>query len=103
MQQELANAKNQLKKLEEGEVSDNETLALKDLNRQLTSKNDELRDQLEIKSEDPSMIEKAMDLEMKLEMALAKIEQMDGQFGSADSPKLALLENELDQAKFNNQ
>ena len=53
---------------------------------------------LEIKSEAPSMIEKAMDLEMKLEMALAKIEQMDGQFGSADSPKLALLENELDQA-----
>ena len=49
-------------------------------------------------SDDPSMIEKAMDLEMKLEMALAKIEQMDGQFGSADSPKLALLENELDQA-----
>ena len=98
LQQELANAKIQLKKLEEGEVSDNETLALKDLNRQLTSKNDELRDQLEIKSEDPSMIEKAMDLEMKLEMALAKIEQMDGQFKSADSPKLALLENELDQA-----
>ena len=49
-------------------------------------------------SDDPSMIEKAMDLEMKLEMALAKIEQMDGQIGSADSPKLALLENELDQA-----
>ena len=46
LQQELANAKIQLKKLEEGEVSDNETLALKDLNRQLTSKNDELRDQL---------------------------------------------------------
>ena len=100
LQQELANAKIQLKKLEEGEVSDNETLALKDLNRQLTSKNDELRDQLEIKSEDPSMIEKAMDLEMKLEMALAKIEQMDGQFKSADSPKLALLENELDQANL---
>ena len=98
LQQELANAKIQLKKLEEGEVSDNETLALKDLNRQSTSKNDKLRDQLEIKSEDPSMIEKAMDLEMKLEMALAKIEQMDGQFKSADSPKLALLENELDQA-----
>ena len=100
LQQELANAKIQLKKLEEGEVSDNETLALKDLNRQLTLKNDELRDQLEIKSEDPSMIEKAMDLEMKLEMALAKIEQMDGQFKSADSPKLALLENELDQANL---
>ena len=62
MQQELANAKNQLKKLEEGEVSDNETLALKDLNRQLTSKNDELRDQLEIKSEDPSMIRKSYGL-----------------------------------------
>jgi chromosome segregation ATPase len=98
LQKELANAKNQLKQLEDSGLSDDETLALKNLNRQLTSNNDELREQLEIKSEAPSMIEKAMDLEMKLEMALAKIEQMDGQFGSADSPKLALLENELDQA-----
>ena len=67
------------------------------LQKELAYAKNQLND-LGVKNEDPSMIEKAMDLEMKLEMALAKIEQMDGQFGSADSPKLALLENELDQA-----
>ena len=67
------------------------------LQKELAYAKNQLND-LGVKNENPSMIEKAMDLEMKLEMALAKIEQMDGQFGSADSPKLALLENELDQA-----
>ena len=98
LQKELAYAKNQLNELEEAGASGEETFALKKLNEQLTIQNNEIRDQLGVKQEVPSMIEKAMDLEMKLEMALAKIEQMDGQFGSADSPKLALLENELDQA-----
>lgn len=49
-------------------------------------------------AEDPSMIEKAMDLEMKLEMALAKIEQMEGRQFSPNDANVDLLEQELTQA-----
>ena len=44
------------------------------------------------------MLEKAMDLEMKLEMALAKIEQMEGQPKIPDDLKIVSVEGELAQA-----
>jgi len=47
---------------------------------------------------DSSLLEKAMDLEMKLEMALSKIEDMEGMPNSPDEPKIALLEEELSTA-----
>ena len=47
---------------------------------------------------DSSLLEKAMDLEMKLEMALSKIEDMEGMQNSTNEPKIALLEEELSTA-----
>ena len=44
------------------------------------------------------MIQKAMDLEMKLEMAMAKIEQMEGQQLTPNDSNVDLLERELAQA-----
>jgi chromosome segregation ATPase len=53
-----------------------------------------------VSDESPSMLLKAMDLEMKLEMALAEIEQMAEDTIVADEPRLSLLENELAQANL---
>ena len=53
-----------------------------------------------VSDESPSMLSKAMDLEMKLEIALAKIEQMEGETIVADEPRLSILENELAQANL---
>jgi len=46
-------------------------------------------------SSDSTLLEKAMDLEMKLEMALSKIEDMEGTQNLPDNPKIASLEDEL--------
>jgi chromosome segregation protein len=46
-------------------------------------------------SSDSTLLEKAMDLEMKLEMALSKIEDMEGTQNFPDNPKIASLEDEL--------
>ena len=85
LENELVLVKSKLDELENaiptGQVSENESFA-----------NDQ-----PIK-EDPSMIEKAMDLEMKLEMALAKIEQMEGKQFSPNDANVDLLEQELTQA-----
>ena len=99
VEEELALLKNENDELRTALNENTQTVdvTVEALQKELAYAKKQLND-LGVKKEDPSMIEKAMDLEMKLEMALAKIEQMDGQFGSADSPKLALLENELDQA-----
>ena len=51
-----------------------------------------------VSDDSPSMLSTAMDLEMKLEMALAKMEQMEGKTLVAEEPRLSSLENELTQA-----
>ena len=72
----------------------------------LQSENEQLRDQLSIlrkqlstqsinaTTDDPSMLEKAMDLEMKLEIALARIEQMEGQQKIPDDLNVASVEED---------
>ena len=93
---ELSESKN-------GQFFDEELTSLKTENEQLRGQLSNLRKQLSIQSnnpigEDPSMLEKAMDLEMKLEMALAKIEQMEGQPNIPDDLKIVSVEEELAQA-----
>lgn len=109
LQKELALAKAKLKDLGSPVPDDKEVLALKAENKRLQRKlenlsNQDGQEQIANQSgktiDDPSMVQKAMDLEMKLEMALAKIEQMeDNQVSSSDS-NLDLLEEELAQANL---
>ena len=81
-----------------------EVLTLQSQNSQLKKKLVELQSRPNETIESPSLtsdsslLEKAMDLEMKLEMALSKIEDMEGMQNSTNEPKIALLEEELSSA-----
>ena len=76
---------------------DEELTLLQSENEQLRGQLSILRKQLSTQSinaigDDPSMLEKAMDLEMKLEIALARIEQMEGQQKIPDDLNVAVVE-----------
>ncbi len=102
---ELATAKTALDNLNSEDLSSDEFLALKSQNSKLQNqilelqrqKQDPLQPPSEI-SNDSALLEKAMDLEMKLEMALSKIESLEGNEDTSNGPKIALLEEELAQA-----
>ncbi len=104
LENELALAKEELNLLKEKNTADNDLLTVSNENRKLHEKLELLQSQLAKKDEarssdsfvdEPSMIEKAMDLEMKLEMALAKIEQMEVKNDPANSADVDSLEQDL--------
>ena len=86
LQRELALAQSKLNQLENLELQNQEPSPKVAPPKELTS--------------DPSMIQKAMDLEMKLEMALSKIEQMEGQKVAPNDANYDLLEEQLTQANL---
>jgi len=109
LQKELAFAQNQLRNLSNLNESNEEYLAAKIENEklikeiQLLQEQASQRNQIAVEiptTEDPSVIQKAMDLEMKLEMALAKIEQMEGNQILPDDSDMISLEKELTQANL---
>jgi len=86
-----------------GQFFDEELTSLKTENEQLRGQLSSLRSQLSSQSnnpigEDPSMLEKAMDLEMKLELALSKIEKMESAPKTSNNSDIELLQQELAQA-----
>ena len=95
-------------KRELGEIGVGSLVRMEDELATLRNENTDLKEELNSRQErltpstdlidDPSMIQKAMDLEMKLEMALAKIEQMEGQQLTPNDSNVDLLERELAQA-----
>ena len=109
LQNELASAQNQLRNLTNLNDSNDEYLAAKIENErlieeiQLLQEQASQRNQIAVETptaEDPSVIQKAMDLEMKLEMALAKIEQMEDNQILPDDSDMISLEKELTQANL---
>ena len=98
LQKELSAAKMKLENLNFSDVSNNELTALQSQNTLLKQELLELQQGGLNSSNDSALIEKAMDLEMKLEMALSKIESLEGNEGTSNGPKIALLEEELAQA-----
>jgi chromosome segregation ATPase len=101
LQNELASANMKLDNLRSSDGSVDEVAALQAQNSQLKKKLTEWQsrrnesDDNSALSSDSSLLEKAMDLEMKLEMALSKIEDMEGIENSPNDPKIASLEEEL--------
>ena len=98
---ELLSAQEALEKLNASNDSNTEVAALQAQNSQLKKKLTEWQSRRNESvdnpalSSDSSLLEKAMDLEMKLEMALSKIEDMEGMQNLPNEPKIALLEEEL--------
>ncbi len=101
---ELLAAQEALENLIASNDTSTEVLALQSQNSQLKKKLIELQSRPNEIIESPtltsdsSLLEKAMDLEMKLEMALSKIEDMEGMQDFPNEPKIALLEEELSSA-----
>ena len=104
LEMQLATARTALDNLNSRDVSSDEIVVLKSENSKLQNQISELQRQAvdaqlpSSTSNESALIEKAMDLEMKLEMALSKIENLESSDDASNESKITLLEEELSQA-----
>ena len=107
LENELAIARKSLNDLSSQNNSNSDWVALKAENENLLQKIQTLTNQeipqtqpsdVEPSNMDEDLIEKAMDLEMKLELALSKIEKMESAPKTSNNSDIELLQQELAQA-----